>query len=135
MNVLIVEPGYLPYEKEIGGLDEMEAVVGGPIESIYPFTDFVGVVCNLVGLLNGAVFNRSMPDGYGGVFGTFFICGLAAGTFCSLTPQQIEKYKQYFCKAERLVGVNGYELKTIKYPAEKKPEEGSHEQKHSSPEC
>ena len=24
MNVLVVEPGYLPYEKEINGLEEMQ---------------------------------------------------------------------------------------------------------------
>lgn len=31
MNVLVVEPGRLPYEREIGGLEEMQAVVGGPM--------------------------------------------------------------------------------------------------------
>lgn len=35
MNVLVVEPGYLPYEKEINGLSEMQATVGGYIEAIY----------------------------------------------------------------------------------------------------
>ena len=31
MNVLVVEPGCLPYEREISGLEEMQAVVGGPM--------------------------------------------------------------------------------------------------------
>ena len=31
MNVLVVEPGCLPYEREIGGLEKMQAVVGGPM--------------------------------------------------------------------------------------------------------
>ena len=36
MNVLVVEPGYAPYEKEINGLEEMQGVVGGLITAIYP---------------------------------------------------------------------------------------------------
>ena len=135
MNVLVVEPGYLPYEKEINGLPEMQAVVGGLIEAIYPFEERVGIVCNDEGLLNGSEFNRSVPGGYGGVFGTFFICGLTEDSFCSLTPEQVEKYKQYFSKAELLIGVKGNELKTLKFPAEKKkPEKDAHEQKHGHPE-
>ena len=31
MRVLMVEPGMAPYEKEINGLEEMQAVVGGPM--------------------------------------------------------------------------------------------------------
>ena len=135
MNVLVVEPGYFPYEKEINGLSEMQAVVGGLIEAIYPFEERVGIVCNEEGLLNGSEFNRSVPGGYGGVFGTFFICGLTEDSFCSLTPEQVEKYKQYFSKAEILLGVKGNEPVTLKIPAErKKPEKGPHEQKHSHPE-
>ena len=29
MNVLVVEPGMAPYEKEIDGLKDMQAIVGG----------------------------------------------------------------------------------------------------------
>lgn len=46
MNVLVVEPGYLPYEKEINGLKEMHELVGGYIDAIYPFEDEAAVVCN-----------------------------------------------------------------------------------------
>ena len=41
MNVLVVEPGYLPYEKEIDDLPDMKKLVGGPIQAIYPFLPFV----------------------------------------------------------------------------------------------
>ena len=34
MNVLVVEPGVMPYEKEVNGLHEMQAVVGGLIDAI-----------------------------------------------------------------------------------------------------
>ena len=72
MNVLVVEPGYLPYEKEINGLEEMQATVGGYIQAIYPYEEPVAIVCNEEGILEGLDFNRSVPGGYGGVFGTFF---------------------------------------------------------------
>ena len=36
MKVLVVEPGILPYEKEINGLQEMQELVGGLIDAIYP---------------------------------------------------------------------------------------------------
>ena len=68
MKVLIVKPGYAPYEAEINGLDEMQDVVGGLIQAIYPFEDKVAVVCNDEGIFLGMPFNRSVPVGYGGVF-------------------------------------------------------------------
>ena len=47
MNVLVVEPGMVPYEKEINGLEEMQAVVGGTISAIYPYEEPVAVVCKI----------------------------------------------------------------------------------------
>ena len=77
MNVLVVEPGVLPYEKEIDGLPDMKEIVGGPIEAIYPFSENVAVVCNALASDQSMEFNRSIPErSYGGVFGTFFVCGL-----------------------------------------------------------
>lgn len=46
MNVLVVEPGCLPYEREIGGLEEMQAVVVGPITVLYPWKDQAAIVGN-----------------------------------------------------------------------------------------
>ena len=63
MKVLIVKPGYAPYEAEINGLHEMQAIVGGLIQAIYPFEDKVAVVCNDEGIFLGMPFNRSVPGG------------------------------------------------------------------------
>lgn len=82
MNVLVVEPGFAPYEKEIHGLSQMQETVGGLIQAIYPFEEEVAVVCNDEGILLGMPFNRSMEGGYGGVFGPFFVCGLGEEDFC-----------------------------------------------------
>lgn len=107
MNVLVVEPGMTPYEKEVHGLSEMQAVVGGYIEAIYPYEEMVAIVCNEEGLLMDLPFNRSMDGGYGGVFGTFFVCGLSEDSFCSLNPEQMKFFKERFKHAEILLGVAG----------------------------
>lgn len=117
MNVLVVEPGYLPYEKEINGLNEMQATVGGYIEAIYPYEEMVAIVCNEEGLINGLPFNRSVEGGYGGVFGTFFVCGLSEDSFCSLSPEQMKYYKEKFKNAEILLGAKGNEPITLKVEA------------------
>lgn len=126
LNVLVVEPDYAPYEKEVSGLREMQAVVGGSIQAVYPYKEQVAIVCNEEGILNGLPFNRSMEGGYGGVFGTFFVCGLDEDGFCSLTPEQVKTYKQKFHHAEILIGARGNEAVTIKVePREKnKPPKG-----------
>ena len=117
MNVLVVEPGYMPYEKEINGLHEMQAVVGGYIEAIYPYEELVAIVCNEEGLINGLPFNRSVEGGYGGVFGTFFVCGLGEESFDSLSTEQMKHFKEKFKHAEILLGVKGNEPITLKVQA------------------
>ena len=139
MNVLVVESGYLPYEKEIldsaDHLEQMQAIVGGLIEPIYPYHEEVAIVCNEEGLINGLPFNRSVPGGYGGVFGTFFICGLGEEDFCSLPPELMERFKKEFRNSEILLGFDGNEAVTLKVSSQPKPHDiPPHEKSHSSPE-
>ena len=137
--MLVVEPGYLPYEKEIQDgadhLEQMQAIVGGLIEPIYPYHEEVAIVCNEEGLINGLPFNRSVPGGYGGVFGTFFICGLGEEDFCSLPPELTERFKKEFRNSEILLGFDGNEAVTLKVSSQPKPHDTTpHEKNHSSPE-
>ena len=139
MNVLVVEPGYLPYEKEIldsaDHLEQMQAIVGGLIEPIYPYHEEVAIICNEEGLINGLPFNRSVPGGYGGVFGTFFICGLGEENFCSLPPELVDRFKKEYKKAEVLIGMKDGGYFTLSVPAKPKIKESkTHEKNHSSPE-
>ena len=135
MNVLVVEPGYLPYEKEINGLSEMQQTVGGLIQAIYPYEEEVAIVCNDEGLINGLPFNRSVPGGYGGVFGTFFICGLGEENFCSLPPELMERFKSEYANSEILIGFAGNDPVTLKVSSRRKiPETPTHEKNHGSPE-
>lgn len=135
MNVLVVEPGYLPYEKEINGLEEMQAVVGGWIEAIYPYEEEVAIVCNEEGLINGLPFNRSVPGGYGGVFGTFFICGLGEEDFCSLPAELVERFKSEYQNSELLIGAKGNEPITLPIPSKPKlTGRASNGKEHQNPE-
>ena len=97
MKVLVVEPGYAPYEKDIEGLHGMQEVVGGTITAIYPFAEPVAVVGNDDSISLGM-------GGYGGVFGPFFVCALEEDHFGSLTTEQMETYKKKFHMAELLIG-------------------------------
>lgn len=130
MNVLVVEPGVLPYEKEINGLEEMQATVGGMIDAIYPYEEPVALVCNDEGILLGLPFNRSVENGYGGIFGTFFVCGLGEENFDSLSPEHMEKFKEKFKRAEILLGVMGDQPLTLKVEARPRQQEKTteHEQ-------
>ncbi len=123
MNVLVVEPGVLPYEKEINGLEEMQKTVGGLITAIYPYEDQVAVVANDEGILLNMPFNRSMPGGYGGIFGTFFVCGLGEENFTSLTPEQMKTFKKEFHAAEILLDFDGNEPVSLKVAAKPKEPE------------
>ena len=121
MNVLVVEPNTEPYAKEIHGLRDMQAIVGGTITASYPFKEPVAIVSNDDSIGMGMEFNRSIEGGYGGIFGTFFVCGLGEDSFCSLTPEQTEFYKKKYHCAEILLGVRGNEPVTLKVEPLKPP--------------
>ena len=104
MTVLMVEPGYEPYEKTIPNtLAAKQELVGGLITAIYPYEEMVAIVANDEGILLGMDFNRSVED-----------------DFCSLPPDQIERFKKKFHKAELLLGVRGNDLITLKVEPKQK---------------
>ena len=132
MTVLVVEPGYAPYEKTIPNtLEAKQALVGGLITAIYPYEEMVAIVANDEGILLNMEFNRSVEGGYGGVFGSFFVCGLTEDDFCSLPPDQMERFKKKFHKAEILLGVRGNDLITLK--VEPKQKDLKPEKQHKPP--
>ena len=63
MRVLVVEPERRPEVKEIDdSLKEMQGIVGGYIQSIYPFEEPVALVCNDEGKLMDLPANRGLRD-------------------------------------------------------------------------
>ena len=100
MKVLIVEPMKPCYVREISGLNDMQEIVGGHIEAIYPFKEQVAIIANEEGKILGLPFNRPLSDErgvpYDIVCGTFFMAGLGAEDFVSLTDEQIQRYKSLY---------------------------------------
>ena len=62
IKVLVVEPMKPCEVREISGLDDMQKIVGGNIEAVYPFTDPVAVICNAEGKNLDLPYNRPLCD-------------------------------------------------------------------------
>lgn len=115
MKVLVVEPRKAPAEQEISGsLEAMQAIVGGPIQAVYPFDDPVALICNEEGKILGLPLNRALfdPETHGIIeiiAGTFFICGAPADSeaFASLTEDQVRTYHRRFALPEQFIKVGG----------------------------
>ena len=97
MRILVVEPQKPCRVQEIENLTDMQQLVGGDIEAVYPFQEPVAVVCNADGKALGLPMNRPLLDEaqlpYDIICGTFFLAGLGKEDFISLTEEQIRRYK------------------------------------------
>lgn len=63
MLILVVEPDKVPYPKEINGtLEEMQQIVGGYIQAMFPFPDEVALICNEEGKIQRLPLNRPLKD-------------------------------------------------------------------------
>ena len=103
MRILLVEPGRVPRPAEIGdSLEDMQTVVGGHIQAVYPFEEPVALICNEEGKCLGLPLNRVLRLDSGEIYdviaGTFFLCAapLDSDRFASLTEEQIARYAERF---------------------------------------
>ena len=106
LTALLLCPGQKPERITFPHeLREMQKIVGGSIEAIYPFEDAAAIICNEEGKLLGLEPNRAIRDPETGelldiLCGTCFICGLTEDDFSSLTEDQMEYYSQLFYRPE-----------------------------------
>ncbi len=112
MKVVMLEPNKSAYVKEIGNdLASMQEEVEGFIEIIYPFEDqYVGLVCNEEGKINGFPLNRAIRANgkiIDVIAGNAFICDCSEDELQSLSPILIDKYLDMFEEPERFAMVNG----------------------------
>mgnify|MGYP004461370021 FL=1 len=101
IRVLLVKPGEKPKLATVEHtLENLQKLVGGYIEAVYPWDDPVGLVCDEDGIANGKALNRALLDEGGNPYdiikGTFFICGLGEEDFCSISDEMAEKYAERF---------------------------------------
>ncbi len=120
MKVLMVEPGKSPYETEIeGGLESLQAAVGGDIQATYPYEDPVALICNDEGKLLGLPLNRALYDDGGRMYdivaGNFLIVGLGEEDFTDLSPELMKKFSEQFKHPEKFARIAG-EIIAVKQP-------------------
>lgn len=124
IRILIVPPSAPSYPAEIHpNLAEMQRIVGGDIEVLYPFDDPVGIICNESGKLEGLPLNRPLRDDSGEIYdiiaGTFFVAELGVEDFTSLSDAMLTKYASIFRLPEIFVRVGG-SIHAISYDPEVK---------------
>lgn len=112
MRILVVEPEKAPRVVDLtGGLKEMQEIVGGLIQAIYPFPEEVALICNDKGKVKGLPLNRGLRDKNGVLYdiicGTFFVCGAPAdsSSFTSLTLEQLERFQNHFRTPEMFLQI------------------------------
>lgn len=103
VTALIVEPGKLPYIKEIATDHKtLASIVEGHLERINPYRDEVQIICNEYGKVMGLPSNRAILSPKGVVVdviaGTFIVIGDKEyeELYSSLTDADIEKYYEMF---------------------------------------
>ena len=121
IKVVYVEPGRLATVREIGTeLSDLQAAVGGWIETYYPFEEEVCIVCDDEGKFNGALPNRAVRTEDGKImdiiFGPFFICDCSTENFGSLSDEQLQRYMEQFRYPEHFFrDVHSNEIKAVRY--------------------
>lgn len=103
VTALIVEPGKLPYIKEIATDHKtLASIVEGHLERINPYRDEVQIICNERGKVMGLPSNRAILSSKGEVVdviaGTFIVIGEKeySEEYSSLTDEDIENYYEIF---------------------------------------
>lgn len=119
ITVLVVEPGEVPYVKEIdSGLESLQSEVDGWIEAIYPYEDPVAIICNEDGKINRLRPNRAIISEETGeiidiIAGKFLITGLTDENFGSLNESQIKKFSEKFLYPESFMRFGGQVIRIL----------------------
>ena len=108
IKILVVEPMEKPKLLEIEHtLENLQGLVGGYIQAVYPYDDPVALICDDEAKLKGYAPNRMLvgEDGepYELISGTFLITGLTRDDFGSLSEELAEKYMEMFRWPELLM--------------------------------
>lgn len=101
MKVLMIQRHREPELKEIGDdLRDMQEVVEGYIEALYPFDDPVAIVCNEEGKIIGLPVNRFLfyrdTEYVDALCGNAFICGQNEDDFTDIPADLVDKYTAMF---------------------------------------
>ncbi len=101
IKVLLVEPLEEPRIVTVEHtLENLQTLVDGYIQAVYPWEDPVALICNEEGIAMRLPLNRMLRDDneevYDIIHGTFFITGLNRDNFSSISDKMAEKYRKMF---------------------------------------
>ena len=122
MLAVVVEPMKAPRIEEIGmQLEDLQALVDGTIQAVYPYRDPVAIICNDEGKLLDLQLNRALRDEdnkpYDIIAGTFAVVGLGEEDFTDLTDELAEKYAAKFQTPEMFLQI-GSSISILAAPTE-----------------
>ena len=105
MKAIIVEPDARPRVADIqSDLENLQKIVHGLIQVVYPFDDPVVIICNEEGKLLGLEPNRALRNQRGEIYdilcGTFIVAGLTKDDFGDLSDELIDKYMKMYHNIE-----------------------------------
>lgn len=97
IRILLIEPESTPHLVLIDNkLQNLQKLVEGYIEVLYPYSEPVALICNEEGKVNGLPLNRAVRNSDGEMIdiiaGNFLIAGIDDCDFCSLTEEQAARY-------------------------------------------
>lgn len=129
ISALLIKPGEVPERVVIKDeLRDLQKMVGGGIEVVYPFQERVAAIVNDEGKLLGLPLNRALADEKGKIYdilaGNVLIVGVSGPDFCSLTPEQMDHYEKRFYHPEIFIqmgrGIKAIPLSVASGSEEKK---------------
>lgn len=105
LDVVLVEPGkYAKPGVMPADLKSMQEYVGGYIQILYPYDEYVCIVCGEESKLQGLPPNRGLTDSAGELYdiicGKFFLCSCKGDNLTSLNRTELRHYTDLFKKPE-----------------------------------
>ena len=126
LRVLLVKPMERPRIVIISHtLEDLQRLVGGCIQAVYPWEDPVALICNDDAIAMGLPLNRMLKTEEGQIYdiilGTFFITGLSHDSFSSINNELADKYKKLFQYPELYVQTEDGHVICFKIGSDEQP--------------
>lgn len=112
IRILLIEPESPPHLVQIENtLQNLQKLVEGYIEVLYPYSEPIALICNEEGKVNGLPLNRAVRNCDGEMLdiiaGNFLIVGIDDCDFCSLTEEQTARYALLYHSPEIFFRMGG----------------------------
>ena len=126
IKVLLIKPLEPPQLIEIEDtLEQLRGLVGGSLQAVFPWDDPVALVCDDEGKCKGYEPNRLLVNAEGEPYdvlvGNFFITGIGAENFISLSDELITKYTDKFRFPEIFISAPGKHVLWCRIGSEENP--------------